>query len=259
MTIAALIFDFDGTIADTEEAHRQAFNAAFLEHSLFWNWSQGGYGQLLGVSGGKERILAYVDGLRATPEEKARLAGIAPLVHRTKTRIFAELVESGGVPLRPGIARLMREAHEAGVRLAIASTTTATNVEALLAATMRADVRGWFDVIACGDIVPAKKPAPDIYELALAALRLPASACVAFEDSAKGLAAARAAGLRTLVTPTYWTSSDDFEGAAAVLPGLGEPDAPLDPVTQRLVGAPFVGLAEIARLVGDDDVRRVAA
>lgn len=251
MSIAALIFDFDGTIADTEEAHRQAFNAAFLEHSLFWNWSQSRYGELLGVSGGKERILAYVDGLAASPEEKARLAGIASLVHRTKTRIFAELVESGGVPLRPGIARLMREARERGVRLAIASTTTATNVEALLSATLTAEARGWFDVIACGDIVPAKKPAPDIYRLALASLDLPAAACVAFEDSAKGLAAARAAGLRTVVTPTVWTAGDDFDGAAAVLPGLGEPDAPLDVVSQRLAGAPYVGLAALARLVGD--------
>jgi HAD superfamily hydrolase (TIGR01509 family) len=258
MSIAALIFDFDGTLADTEEAHRQAFNAAFLEHSLFWNWSAPRYGELLSVSGGKERILAYVESLQASAEEKARLAGIAPLVHRTKTRIFAELMESGGVPLRPGIARLLREAHERGVRLAIASTTTATNVEALLTATLTAESRGWFDVIACGDIVPAKKPAPDIYELALASLRLPPDACVAIEDSAKGLRAARAAGLRTVVTPTYWTTSDDFAGAAAVLPGLGDPDAPLDSVTQRVVGAPYVGLAELARLVGDDPTRAAA-
>lgn len=258
MSIAALIFDFDGTIADTEEAHRQAFNAAFLEHSLFWNWSQSRYGELLGVSGGKERILAYVDDLAASPEEKARLAGIAPLIHRTKTRIFAELVESGGVPLRPGIARLMREARAAGVRLAIASTTTATNVEALLAATLTAEARGWFDVIACGDIVPAKKPAPDIYRLALASLGLPPESCVAFEDSAKGLAAARAAGLCTVVTPTVWTAGDDFAGAAAVLPSLGDPDTPLDVVSQRVAGGPFVGLAELGRLAGGRAGRAVA-
>ena len=212
MTIAAIIFDFDGTIADTEEAHRQAFNAAFLEHSLFWNWGAQQYGSLLAVSGGKERILAYVDSLAATPAEKARLAGIAPLVHRTKTRIFAELVETGGVPLRPGVARLLREARENGVRLAIASTTTKTNVEALLAATLRADVRGWFDVIACGDIVPAKKPAPDIYELTLGSLRVPAEVCVAIEDSAKGLAAARGAGIRTLITPTVLDGSRRLPG-----------------------------------------------
>jgi HAD superfamily hydrolase (TIGR01509 family) len=256
MTIAAIIFDFDGTIADTEEAHRQAFNAAFLEHSLFWNWGAQQYGKLLAVSGGKERILAYIDGLAATPAEKARLAGIAPLVHRTKTRIFAELVESGGVPLRPGVARLLREARDNGVRLAIASTTTATNVEALLAATMRADVRGWFDVIACGDIVQAKKPAPDIYHLALASLRVPAEVCVAIEDSAKGLAAARGAGIRTVITSTFWTAADDFQGAAAVLPNLGDPDAPLDPAAQKTVGGPYVGLGELATLVGD--ARRAA-
>ena len=173
MSIAALIFDFDGTIADTEEAHRQAFNAAFLEHSLFWNWSPQRYGELLAVSGGKERLLAHIESMPASAEEKARLAGIAPLVHRSKTRIFAELVESGGVPLRPGIARLLREARAQGVRLAIASTTTMTNVESLLSATLGGEARGWFDVIACGDIVPAKKPAPDIYLLTLASPGLP--------------------------------------------------------------------------------------
>jgi HAD superfamily hydrolase (TIGR01509 family) len=250
MTIAAIIFDFDGTIADTEEAHRQAFNAAFLEHSLFWNWSAQQYGRLLSVSGGKERILAYIDSLPVTPAEKERLAGIAPLVHRTKTRIFAELVETGGVPLRPGVERLLREARERGVRLAIASTTTKTNVESLLAATMRADVRGWFDVIACGDIVAAKKPAPDIYELTLASLRVPAEVCVAIEDSAKGLAAAIGAGIRTVISPTYWTAADDFTGAAAVVPGLGDPDAPLDAATQAKVGASYIGLAELEALVG---------
>jgi HAD superfamily hydrolase (TIGR01509 family) len=258
MSIAALILDFDGTIADTEEAHRQAFNAAFLEHALFWNWSQGRYGELLAVSGGKERILDYIAAMPVDAAERSRLAGIAPLVHRSKTRIFAELVASGGVPLRPGIARLLQEARAKGVRLAIASTTTMTNVESLLGATLGPDARGWFDVVACGDIVTAKKPAPDIYQLALASLRLPAEACVAIEDSAKGLAAARGAGLRTLVSPTFWTTSDDFTGAAAVLPSLGDPDAPLDVVTQRLVGGPYVGLAEIARLVGDDSARAAA-
>lgn len=258
MSIAALIFDFDGTIADTEEAHRQAFNAAFLEHALRWNWGADRYASLLAVSGGKERILAYVAGLQEPAEEKARLAGIAPLVHRTKTRIFAELVQAGGVPLRPGIARLFREARERGVRLAIASTTTPTNVEALLSARLGQGSQGWFDVIACGDIVPEKKPAPDIYRLALASLRMTAEDCVAFEDSAKGLAAARAAGLRTIVTPTFWTAGDDFTGAAAVLPGLGDPDMPLDLVSAKQAGGPYLGLAALAKLLGDD-IRRVAA
>lgn len=250
MAIEALIFDFDGTIADTEEAHRQAFNAAFLEHALFWNWSAQQYAALLAVSGGKERILAYVAGLQVPGEERERLGGIVPLVHRTKTRIFAELVEAGGVPLRPGIARLIGEARDAGVQLAVASTTTPSNVEALLSATLGAGSKGWFDVIACGDIVPEKKPAPDIYRLALASLRLPAESCVAFEDSAKGLEAARAAGLRTVVTPTFWTAADDFTGAALLLPGLGDPDAPLDLVSAKVAGGPYLGLAGLRKLLG---------
>ena len=110
--------------------------------------------------------------------------------------------------------------------------------------------------VACGDIVPAKKPAPDIYELALASLRVPAEVCVAIEDSAKGLAAATGAGIRTVITPTYWTAGDDFTDAAAVVPNLGDPHAPLDPATQAAVGGPFVGLAELEALVGN--ARRAA-
>jgi HAD superfamily hydrolase (TIGR01509 family) len=250
MTIKALIFDFDGTIADTEEAHRQAFNAAFLEHDLHWHWSAHQYAELLGVSGGKERIARYLETLPLPEAEKTRLGHIVPLVHRTKARVFAELMETWKAPLRPGIARLLREARAAGVRLAIASTTTRSNVEALLSTTLGAGTPQWFDVIACGDIVANKKPAPDIYLLALSSLRLPASSCVALEDSAKGLAAAKGAGLPVIVTPTFWTTSDDFTGAEAVLPGFGDPDAPLDLVSAKRVGAPYVGLAEIARLVG---------
>ena len=105
MSIEALIFDVDGTLADTEETHRQAFNAAFLEHDLNWNWSSHQYLDLLNISGGKERIAQYIDSLKLPAEEKQRLHGSVAAIHRTKTRIFAELIRDGRSPLRPGVAR----------------------------------------------------------------------------------------------------------------------------------------------------------
>jgi len=202
----ALIFDVDGTLADTEEVHRQAFNAAFLAHGLGWEWSPEEYGDLLGVTGGKERIGKYLDRLALSGPEKESVTRLVPLIHSTKTQLFAEFVEMGNVPLRPGVARLIGEARAAGVPLAIASTTTPANVNALLTRAFGVGALGWFGAIATGDVVANKKPAPDIYRLALGTLRLPAEGCVAIEDSALGVRAAKAAGLYTIAVPTRWTA-----------------------------------------------------
>ncbi|RTL46769.1 MAG: HAD family hydrolase [Burkholderiales bacterium] len=227
MTIEALIFDVDGTLADTEEAHRVAFNLAFERHRLGWHWSRSDYRQLLEVTGGKERIASYIDTLEITPAERARLRGLVPALHAEKTRFYTAAVQDGGVPLRAGVARLLHEARDAGCRLAIASTTTAPNIHALLASTLGPRGLDLFSVIACGDQVRAKKPAPDIYRLALATLGLAPERALALEDSVNGLRASTGAGLWTLVTPTFWTEGGEFGAAALVLPGLGEPDAPL--------------------------------
>lgn len=225
MSIKALIFDVDGTIADTEETHRQAFNAAFIEHGLDWDWSRREYAELLRTSGGKERIEVYIESLRLDASEKDWLRRMVPLLHGSKTRIYGELIADGGAPLRPGVARLIGEARAAGVRLAIASTTTAANISALLGAQFGADAWNWFEALACGDAVPNKKPAPDIYLRALGMLRLPAAACVAFEDSVNGLRSAKAAGLYTVVTPTAWSEGQDFNGADLLLESLGDAEA----------------------------------
>lgn len=248
MKIKALIFDLDGTMADTEETHRQAFNAAFIEYGLFWDWSPQQYAELLRISGGKERLAVFIQAMPVSTEEKARLLQIVPMIHGTKTRIYNELIADGRAPLRPGVERLLHEARAAGVALGIASTTTPANAGSLIRAQLGADAMRWFSAIACGDLVAHKKPAPDIYTLALGMLRLPAEACVAFEDSPNGLAAAKAAHLFTVVTPNIWTIACRFDGADLLLPGLGDPDMPLDLASAKRIGAPFLGLAELERL-----------
>jgi HAD superfamily hydrolase (TIGR01509 family) len=248
MTLEALLFDVDGTLADTEETHRQAFNAAFIQFELWWDWSPQKYAELLSVSGGKERIARYIDGLGLPKAEVARLKELIPAIHRTKTRLFTELIADGRSPLRAGVARLINEAHAAGVQVGIASTTTAANVEALISANLGRDAYRKFAVIACGDQVPNKKPAPDIYQLALAMLGLPPAACVAFEDSGNGIRAAKAAGLYTVATPTVWTTAQDFRAADLLLPGLGDPGQPLDLVSANRIGASYLTLRELQRL-----------
>lgn len=223
MSIEALIFDVDGTMADTEEAHRTAFNLAFERFSLGWNWSRSEYRELLKTTGGKERMSVYIDQLSLSAADRRRCIELLPEIHAEKTRVYSAVVSDGAVPLRDGVARLLDEALTAGCRLAIASTTTAVNVDALLQSTLGAGGLQMFSVIACGDQVRAKKPAPDIYELALQHLGVEASRAVAFEDSYNGLRSAVSAGLWTVVTPTFWTDGSDFSTAGLVLPHLGDP------------------------------------
>ncbi len=197
MPLEALIFDVDGTLAETEEIHRAAFNAAFAAAGLEWHWDVALYTRLLDTTGGKERIRRHAE-MAGLPIPSA--AEIAAL-HADKTARYVDLVHGGAVELRPGIAQLLKDAAAAGLRLAIATTTSRPNVDALLAATLKADP---FEVIAAGDEVAAKKPAPDVYLLALARLGLPAAACIAIEDTQNGLAAATRAGLRTVITPSLY-------------------------------------------------------
>ncbi|MDQ6629921.1 MAG: HAD-IA family hydrolase [Pseudomonadota bacterium] len=246
MSIEALIFDIDGTLADTEEAHRTAFNLAFTRFRLGWTWSRDDYRDLLGTTGGKERIVEFIERLSLAERERRRLRELVPEIHAEKTRLYSSVVGDGAVPFRSGVARLLEEARSAGLRLGIASTTTAINVDALLQANLGSRGLEMFSVIACGDQVRAKKPAPDIYLLALRHLDLPADRCIAFEDSPNGLRAAVAAGLWTVVTPTFWTEGCDFASAELVLPNLGSPEQPLPGEPgHRLRSAAWLTLAEL--------------
>ncbi len=227
MTLQALIFDVDGTLAETErDGHRVAFNQAFADAGVPWSWDDATYARLLAVAGGKERMLHYWRELDPAAAEASDAPARIDDLHRRKTAHYVRLVAEGGIGLRPGVERLLREARAAGMRLAIATTTTPDNVEALVSATLGADAMGWFDCIGAGDAVPRKKPDAGIYTWVLARMGLTAAQCVAFEDSANGLRAAVGAGLRTVVTTGAYTRGEAFPGALALLDGLGAPGAP---------------------------------
>ena len=224
----ALIFDVDGTLADTErDGHRVAFNRAFGEAGLDWDWSVDLYGRLLSVTGGKERIQYFLDEFHRSFRRPEDLNGFIADLHRSKTRHYMAMMAEGAIPLRPGVRRLLEEARAAGVRLAIATTTTPENVTALIGSTLPAGAAGWFEVIGAGDIVERKKPAPDIYSWVLQQMSLKPQEVMAFEDSAHGVTAAHQAGIsQIVVTVNDYTRSQDFADAAVVLDHLGECDSP---------------------------------
>ena len=224
----AILFDVDGTLAETErDGHRIAFNRAFADAGLDWDWDAALYGKLLAVTGGKERIRFFIDEYQpeypAQSDEASWIAGL----HKAKTTHYLELLAQGAIPLRPGVRRLLDEARTQGLRLAISTTTTPENVTGLLEATLGKESLDWFEVIAAGDIVPKKKPAGDIYVYALEAMNLRPEECLAVEDSANGVLSALDAGLPVLVTDNAYTKEDEFNGALAVLSDLGEPGQPV--------------------------------
>jgi HAD superfamily hydrolase (TIGR01509 family) len=207
--LRALVWDVDGTLAETEhDGHRVAFNETFAEHGMDWHWDEPLYRRLLAITGGKERMAHWWrlhDPVTAAhPDMPARIAQL----HARKTALYVDLVAQGRVALRPGVARLLRAARDEGLVLAIATTTSPENVTALLASTLGAESLGWFACIGAGDVVPAKKPAPDIYHWVLQRLGLAPTDALALEDSAPGAAAAVAAGLATVVTRSRYTRDD---------------------------------------------------
>ena len=221
--LQALIFDVDGTLADTEAAHLAAFNRAFAEEGRDWNWSVPEYTRLLEISGGKERILHYWK--QVQPDLVDFGGGVADTVahlHELKTSFYEQAVQTGAVQLRPGVLDLIESAHAAGLTLAIATTTSPTNVAALLRTALGEDWHSRFAVIEDASTAPHKKPHPQVYEQTLQRLGLPASACLVFEDSANGLQAARAAGLPVVITTNSFTAHHDFTGALRVLPDLSQ-------------------------------------
>lgn len=230
MALSALIFDVDGTLAENEELHRHAFNRTFADEGLSWFWDRALYARLLLTTGGKERMRAFIRD--HAPVEAPDDAEI-PRIHAAKTETYAQLVAEGALALRPGIAGLIARARRGGLKLAVATTTNRPNVDALSLACFDAPADAVFDVIAAGDEVAAKKPAPDVYLLALARLGLPPGTCVAFEDSRNGLLSAKAAGIPCVVSPGPYTAGQDFGGAALVLDCFSQTPT-LDRLADRL-------------------------
>lgn len=249
--LKALIFDVDGTLADTEEVHRLAFNRAFAEYAIPWEWPPELYERLLTVSGGRERIDFYMRELLAQGPSEIMTPDLIRELHQRKTAIYAEMIRAGHLRLRPGAARLLNEAREAGLRLALATSSARSNLETLLDMNLPPDWRDWFDAIESCDTVPAKKPSPAVYVAALRGLNLPPNVCIAVEDTLNGLKSARAAQLLTVVTTHRYTQAHDFPGAALVTDGLGEPDAPCAVWHGSLGKERCVTVALLRRLLDD--------
>jgi HAD superfamily hydrolase (TIGR01509 family) len=246
--LTTLLFDVDGTLAETEEVHRQAFNKAFSNAGLDWHWSQEMYGQLLAVTGGKERIQHYLDLHVPDFEAPGDLSEYIAGLHAAKTEIYTRTVASGDLSMRPGVVRLINDARKAGLRLGIATTTTPANVTALLKYNLDPDAESWFEIIAAGGVVPEKKPAPDIYHYAMQAMGVHPDECLAFEDSENGLRSARDAGLATLVTTSQYTADQQFDGAVLVLDSLGEEDQPFRVLSGDAGNYSYVSVEQLREL-----------
>jgi HAD superfamily hydrolase (TIGR01509 family) len=220
----ALIFDVDGTLADTESVHLAAFNRAFAQEGLGWHWELATYTRLLDISGGKERMLHFWHQVNpnTTELEASALTDTINRLHEIKTAFYEDAVNSGAVSLRPGVLALMSEARAAGLQLAIATTTSPVNIAALLRSAIGEDWRSHFLAIGDASSSPVKKPHPQVYLQVLADMNMRPEQCLAFEDSANGLRAATAAGLKTVITPNSFTEHQDFSGALRIVPDLSQ-------------------------------------
>jgi len=247
--LAALIFDVDGTLADTEEAHRLAFNAAFREAGLDWQWSPRLYRELLAVTGGKERIRRFLQDRRLEDQLPVDADGLIAGLHGSKTRHYTRMLGQGQVELRPGVRRMIEQAKAEGLRLGIATTTTPANVAALLEHGLGPDGIHRFDVVGAGDVVPAKKPAPDIYLWVMRALCLEPAQCLALEDSRNGLLAASNSGIESIViTPSTYTRGEDFSGASLVVDRFGDGEHPCHVLEGSLRVGDELSVTDLRRL-----------
>jgi len=252
MPLKALIFDVDGTLANTEhDGHLRAFNETFKFFDLDWYWDSDLYSDLLSVSGGKERLSYYIS--HYNPKLKMDLSdNDIAYIHKKKTEIFVGRVANGQVSLRVGVDRLIEEAIESGLRLGIATTTSQKNVEVLIASTLGESALDSFEVIGAGDVVKNKKPAADIYQYVLDKMGLSSHECIAFEDSEIGFDSATSSGLRTLVTLSEYTKTKNFEGALAVLDHLGDENQPFKIIKGSPTRHSFVSIGYLKELYEKD-------
>src|SRR5271169_3783100 len=225
MTIKAIIFDVDGTLADTEDGHRKSFNKAFAENGLDWNWDVALYDKLLKVTGGKERIKYFVESFLTGFTKPEDFNDFVKHLHKMKTAHYTKMLREGHIPLRLGIKQLIEDARQAGLKLAIATTPSPENVSALLEVGLGKNWADYFAANGCGDIVPHKKPAPDIFFWVLDKLKIAPQDCIALEDSSNGLRSSLGAGIKTYITTNNYTCNQDFTGAAGVFDDLRDLEA----------------------------------
>ncbi len=266
--LQAIIFDVDGTLADTEEVHRRAFNRAFAEFDLDWNWTPKLYENLLRISGGRERITYYGADLAERFATRDAFAHFVRDVHQVKTRLYAEMLNDGEVPLRAGVARLLGEARKANLTLAIATSSTYSNLKTLLDRNLPAGWTSWFSAIATCDTVVEKKPSPAVYLEVLKILKLDPAHGVAIEDTVNGCLAATSAGLATVITTHFFTRHHHFPRASLVADSLGDPGREMKVVRGDAGDHSLVDIALLERLLraheedaaaGADRARRLAA
>lgn len=263
MTLRAVLFDVDGTLADTEAlGHRPAYNRAFRKLGLQMRWGPKLYRRLLRQPGGRERLKYYIQHYQPDlgahqAEADANLDAWVAKVHELKSKYFRRRMRQGKVPLRPGIARVMREARAQGLRLAIVTNASLKTLRPVLRYCMGPELSAEIDVIASGEEVAHKKPAPDLYRLAMRRLDVSADECIALEDSQMGLEAAAAAGVAAVVTVNSDTVEQDFREASLVMSSLGEPGAPARVLRGVLSGPQWVTVAALQSIV--EHRRRKAA
>lgn len=257
MALKALLFDVDGTLADTEpHGHLPAYNEAFAEAGLDWQWDPELYRELLLMPGGRERIQHYLEAFNPELGEhrddiEADARAWVERIHKIKSRYFQRLVKSGQVPLRPGVRRLIREAKQQGLLIAIVTNASKRSLEPFLLYTLGEDLRKKVDFVVSGEQVKNKKPSPDLYRMALLKLGVQAEESIAIEDSSMGLTAARLAGIATLITINEDTRRHDFEGAALVVDQLGEPDAPYAILAGHSYGQGWVTIKMLDEVLED--------
>jgi HAD superfamily hydrolase (TIGR01509 family) len=252
-SLKSIIFDVDGTLANTEEIHRLAFNCAFTEFGLDFEWTPQLYTELLSISGGRERITAYLKAQNVDIKGDIKLRDFALRLHQRKSEIYREKLVAGHIGLRNGVLRLISEAHQQGIKLGIATASSYTNVETLLQTNLGPGALGNFDVIVTSDIIKDKKPSPVVYQFALAELGLTPDYCIAIEDTTNGNRAALAAGLKTIITTHEFTVDNDFSGASLVIDQLGEPDKPFNILSGHANNYSYVDVNLLKQLIESEN------
>ena len=230
MELSAVFFDVDGTIAETEEYHRKSFNESFKEFSLDWFWDEAIYKELINIGGGKERIMFHLK--KAWPEmlEYKNLSNYIDSIHKIKNEIYEDYINDSQITARPGVFRLIEELKQNNISIALVSSTSEVNLLNLFTKGFKIDPYEMFDLVAHGDCTKLKKPSPEIYEWALQKLQLPSEACIAIEDSPRGLESSNNANIKTIITPSKLTIGESFKEARLVISDLGEPDKPFDTI-----------------------------